>query len=68
MSKNAGVGEGISIGEGFRIFLDNLTGLLIPLLPHYAAKGKSYLTITIGCTGGRHHSVFVAEIRGMTKT
>ena len=31
------------------------------LLPRYRAEGKSYLTIAIGCTGGRHRSVFVAQ-------
>lgn len=42
-------------------FLHSLTRLLRPLLPRYVAEGKSYLTIAIGCTGGRHRSVFVAE-------
>jgi len=42
-------------------FLDGLTRLLRPLLPRYQAEGKSYLTIAVGCTGGRHRSVFVAE-------
>jgi UPF0042 nucleotide-binding protein len=31
------------------------------LIPHYAAEGKSYLTISIGCTGGRHRSVMISE-------
>ena len=30
-------------------------------MPHYVAEGKSYLTIAIGCTGGRHRSVMIAE-------
>ena len=42
-------------------FFDNLTHLLKPLLPRYAAEGKSYLTIAIGCTGGKHRSVMTAE-------
>ncbi|MDD3287893.1 MAG: RNase adapter RapZ [Alphaproteobacteria bacterium] len=42
-------------------FMDNLTRLIIPLLPRFLQEGKSYLTIAIGCTGGRHRSVFVAE-------
>ncbi len=42
-------------------FFDNFTGLLSPLLPRYDAEGKNYLTIAIGCTGGRHRSVFTAE-------
>jgi len=47
--------------DGFEPFFESLTGLLGPLLPRYAAEGKSYLTIAVGCTGGRHRSVFVAE-------
>ena len=35
--------------------------LLLVLLPRYRAEGKSYVTIAIGCTGGRHRSVHVAE-------
>lgn len=45
----------------FRAFFDSMTNLLLPLLPRFAAEGKSYLTIAVGCTGGRHRSVFVAE-------
>lgn len=47
--------------EGFEPFLDALKALIGPLLPRYEREGKSYLTIAIGCTGGRHRSVFVAE-------
>jgi RNase adapter protein RapZ len=42
-------------------FLDHFEGLLAPLLPAYQLEGKSYLTVAIGCTGGRHRSVAVAE-------
>ena len=42
-------------------FLDNFEALLVPLLPAYQHEGKSYLTVAIGCTGGRHRSVAVAE-------
>jgi UPF0042 nucleotide-binding protein len=42
-------------------FIDHLTQLIVPLLPRYQQEGKSYLTIAIGCTGGRHRSVLVAE-------
>ena len=42
-------------------FFRHLTSLLQPLLPRYNQEGKSYLTIAVGCTGGRHRSVFVAE-------
>ena len=43
------------------VFLDQLGTLLQTLLPSYAAEGKSYLTVAIGCTGGRHRSVVIAE-------
>ncbi|NQU60709.1 MAG: RNase adapter RapZ [Rhodospirillales bacterium] len=58
---DAAVGDHIAADPAFQTFLDNLTGLLEPLLPGFEAEGKSYLTIAIGCTGGRHRSVFVAE-------
>jgi RNase adapter protein RapZ len=42
-------------------FLERLEGLLDVLLPGYVAEGKSYLTIAVGCTGGRHRSVAIAD-------
>jgi UPF0042 nucleotide-binding protein len=42
-------------------FLKRVGGLLLYLLPHFIREGKSYLTIAIGCTGGRHRSVMMAE-------
>jgi UPF0042 nucleotide-binding protein len=42
-------------------FLARVTSLLRFLLPHYAGEGKSYVTVAIGCTGGRHRSVALAE-------
>jgi len=42
-------------------FLEKITDLLIYLLPHYMREGKSYLTISFGCTGGHHRSVFLAD-------
>ena len=44
-----------------RTFLRLTNGLLRFLIPHYIAEGKTYLTIAIGCTGGRHRSVAIAE-------
>jgi UPF0042 nucleotide-binding protein len=41
-------------------FMDRITELLIYLLPHYINEGKSYLTISFGCTGGQHRSVMMA--------
>jgi UPF0042 nucleotide-binding protein len=45
----------------FAPFFARLWRLLRPLLPRYEISGKTYLTIAIGCTGGRHRSVYVAE-------
>ena len=45
----------------FSIFTRGFQNFLDPLIPYYADEGKSYLTIAIGCTGGKHRSVFVAE-------
>ena len=42
-------------------FIDRLTSFLQFALPHYVTEGKSYLTIAIGCTGGQHRSVMIAE-------
>jgi UPF0042 nucleotide-binding protein len=42
-------------------FLDELTSLLDLLLPAYVNEGKSYLTLALGCTGGHHRSVVIAE-------
>ena len=42
-------------------FMDRITSLLTYLLPHYIREGKSYLTISFGCTGGQHRSVMMAE-------
>jgi len=42
-------------------FLRHMLGLLDFTLPHYQHEGKSYLTIAIGCTGGRHRSIALVE-------
>lgn len=44
-----------------RYFLDRFLDLLDFLLPRYEKEGKSYLTIAVGCTGGRHRSVTIAQ-------
>ena len=40
--------------------LDQLTGLVLSLLPRYGAELKSHVTVAVGCTGGRHRSVYTA--------
>ena len=58
---NQAVGEFVAADEGFAAFFERLTALLELLVPRYHGEGKSYLTLAIGCTGGRHRSVFLAE-------
>ncbi len=55
------VGAYIEADPAYPPFFARLTDLLLPLLPGYEREGKSYLTLAVGCTGGRHRSVFVAE-------
>jgi len=42
-------------------FIHRISDLLVYLLPHYIREGKSYLTISFGCTGGQHRSVMISE-------
>jgi UPF0042 nucleotide-binding protein len=42
-------------------FMDRLSEYVRYVIPFYVAEGKSYLTVAIGCTGGRHRSVMIAE-------
>lgn len=53
-----------------RQLVTRLGSLLRFLVPHYVREGKSYLTVAIGCTGGRHRSVYIAEAmrRSLTGT
>jgi UPF0042 nucleotide-binding protein len=44
-----------------RAFLEKTSGLLTFLIPRYAAEGKTYFTLGVGCTGGRHRSVVIVE-------
>lgn len=55
------IADYIRSDAGYRGFFDNLTALLAGMLPRYQQEGRHYLTIAIGCTGGRHRSVFIAE-------
>ncbi|MBI4801844.1 MAG: RNase adapter RapZ [Elusimicrobia bacterium] len=55
------VGDYIRNKPHFKTFLKSYTDQIKDLLPLYIKEGKSYLTIAIGCTGGRHRSVFIAH-------
>jgi len=47
--------------EATGAFLEKIIEFLRFVVPHYVAEGKSYLTVSVGCTGGRHRSVMMAE-------
>ncbi len=51
----------VAADKDFDQFLAALEALLAPLLPRFRQEGKAYLTIAVGCTGGQHRSVFVAD-------
>jgi UPF0042 nucleotide-binding protein len=55
------VREYVESSDGITEFYDHLVPLLDYLLPQYEREGKAHLTIGIGCTGGRHRSVVIAE-------
>ncbi|WP_379595816.1 RNase adapter RapZ [Teichococcus globiformis] len=60
--QDAPVADFIREDPDFAPFWDRMSALLDPLLPRYAAEGKKYLTVALGCTGGKHRSVFLAEL------
>ena len=60
--RDAPVADYIRNDPAFQPFIDQLSTFLRTLLPHYEREGKTYLTIAVGCTGGRHRSVHVAEL------
>ena len=59
--RNARVSRYVLRSAAAREFLRRATDLLRFLVPHYIAEGKAYLTIAVGCTGGRHRSVAMAQ-------
>ncbi len=59
--KNPGVAKYIRSFPQTAEFMSRISDLLVYLLPHYIREGKSYLTISFGCTGGRHRSVMIAD-------
>ncbi len=58
---DSAVGEYIEQDKYFAPFIERFRSFLEPLLPLYAHEGKSYLTVALGCTGGRHRSVYTVE-------
>ncbi len=59
--RNARVSRYVLRSAAAREFLRRTTDLLRFLIPHYIAEGKAYLTIAVGCTGGRHRSVAMTQ-------
>lgn len=59
--KDPKVGDYIAEDPAFNDFINSFKSLLSPLLPRYQSEGKSYLTIAVGCSGGRHRSTHVVE-------
>lgn len=55
------VGTYVRDQDQYRAFMERLEGLLDVVVPGYEREGKSYLSVAVGCTGGRHRSVVVAE-------
>ena len=58
---DAPVRDYVLSADGAKDFLERVDHLLELLLPGYVAEGKAYLTVAVGCTGGRHRSVALAE-------
>jgi UPF0042 nucleotide-binding protein len=58
------VAEYVMSAEGAKEFVDRVDELLADLIPRFEAEGKSYLAVGIGCTGGHHRSVAIAEELG----
>ena len=59
--KTAAVGNYIQQDPDYFSFFNRLKDFIAPLLPRFEQEGKTRLTISIGCTGGQHRSVFIAE-------
>jgi len=62
--KDPSVAQYVMADERFDAFFEKINDLTDLLLPAFHDEGKSYLTIGLGCTGGKHRSVAVAEMMG----
>jgi len=58
----AEVGRYVAQDPRYERFIEQTMDLLLFLLPAYREEGKSYFSLGLGCTGGQHRSVFVAEV------
>lgn len=56
------IGTYIQTDPGFSSFIEKFKALLTEIIPRYQEEGKAYLNIAIGCTGGKHRSVFITEL------
>lgn len=59
--RDAGVADYVRADPRFDSFFEKLMDITVLLLPAYKSEGKSYFSLALGCTGGRHRSVFVTE-------
>jgi UPF0042 nucleotide-binding protein len=59
--RDADVSAYIAADPAYAEAMERIESLLLLLIPRYQAEGKAYVTVAIGCTGGRHRSVHVAE-------
>ena len=62
--KDQSVADYVAADPSFAVTIDKIHDLLLSLLPLYDAQGKAYVNIAFGCTGGRHRSVYIAELFG----
>ena len=58
---DADVAAYVAADPAYEAAVSRIEDLLMLLLPRYGAEGKAYVTVAIGCTGGRHRSVHVAQ-------
>ena len=59
--KDKEVSEFVMESDAAKVFLDKLQDMLLFLIPHYITEGKNQLVVGIGCTGGKHRSVTLAN-------